>query len=368
MSLHRRILLFTTAKRLMGLLVLLLLGPFVGVVASVVAVLVRTVMGKPILFRQARLGYREKTFTVFKFRTMTNACNSEGVLLPDDQRITRLGRFLRLTSLDELPQLWNVLIGDMALIGPRPLLVDYQPWYTTEERLRHAVRPGITGLAQVSGRNWLGWDERLALDVHYVKRASIVGDMHIAVRTLKVVFLRRGVSVVPGDTGERLDVIRSYPRSNGLALRRFLMKDIQTRVSWLNDDRVTRNMSIDKGITVESTIRWLRHALSDPNRRDFVVYRESDATVLAMLGLRQRTADNLPELYIMVGPNNVGKGFGTAALGLLLSWAKTSSEWGGCTLNVVRTNTAAVRLYKRYGFCEATALPNNRMWMKLQWG
>ena len=143
---------------------LLLLLPFL----LVISLIIRLKMERPVLFKQSRPGLKEKPFTIFKFRTMSGERMSDGTLLPDVQRLTAFGQFLRKTSMDELPELWNVLIGDMSLIGPRPLLMKYLPYYTNRERARFLVRPGITGLAQVMGRNTLDWDERLELDVQYI--------------------------------------------------------------------------------------------------------------------------------------------------------------------------------------------------------
>lgn len=175
---------------------------------AVVALLVLITMGRPILFKQERLGYRERTFTLVKFRTMRNARGKNGQPLPDSERLTPLGGFLRRTSLDELPQLWNVLRGDMSLVGPRPLYTHYLPYYSERERLRHTVRPGITGLAQVKGRNSLSWDERLELDVQYVERQSFWLDLNILVQTVLKVLRRDGVIVVPGAVQGPLDVCR----------------------------------------------------------------------------------------------------------------------------------------------------------------
>ena len=153
-------------------------------VMAVVTVTIRLTMGRPVLFRQVRPGYRTKPFTLYKFRTMREAYNNDGTLKLDAERLTPLGRFLRKTSLDELPQLWNVLRGDMSLVGPRPLLMQYLPYYTDRERMRHLVRPGITGLAQVSGRNRLPWNERLELDVRYVEEFCLLMDAKIILKTL----------------------------------------------------------------------------------------------------------------------------------------------------------------------------------------
>ena len=153
----------------------------------VLALLVRCKLGSPVLFRQERPGKDEKIFTLCKFRTMTDKKDAAGKLLPDSQRLTKFGKFLRAASLDELPELFNILKGDMSIIGPRPLLVSYLPYYTEEERLRHHVRPGLTGLAQVSGRNFIDWDRRMEKDVEYVKNLSFAMDVKVLWLTVKTV-------------------------------------------------------------------------------------------------------------------------------------------------------------------------------------
>lgn len=162
------------------------------------ALLVRVKLGKPVLFSQLRPGMRGKPFRMIKFRTMTDARGPDGALLPDAQRLTSFGRFLRSTSLDELPELWNVLKGDMSLVGPRPLLMEYLPLYTPEQARRHEVRPGVTGWAQVNGRNALSWEEKFAHDVWYVDHASVLLDIRILWMTVRKVLVRDGISA-PGD-------------------------------------------------------------------------------------------------------------------------------------------------------------------------
>lgn len=159
-------------------------------VLLVLAVMVRCKLGNPVLFRQERPGKDEKIFTLCKFRTMTDKKDKEGKLLPDSERLTKFGKLLRATSLDELPELFNILKGDMSIIGPRPLLVSYLPYYTEEERLRHHVRPGLTGLAQVSGRNYIDWDKRMEKDVEYVKNLSFAMDVKVLWMTVKTVLGR----------------------------------------------------------------------------------------------------------------------------------------------------------------------------------
>lgn len=172
-------------------LALLILSP----VFLVVALLVRSRLGSPVIFCQERPGYGEKIFTLCKFRTMTDERDENGELLPDSVRLTAFGSFLRSTSLDELPELWNIFRGDMSIIGPRPLLVGYLPYYTERERLRHTVRPGLTGLAQVSGRNFIAWDDRLEKDVEYVEHLTFFTDLKILWKTVTVVLKKEDVAV-----------------------------------------------------------------------------------------------------------------------------------------------------------------------------
>jgi lipopolysaccharide/colanic/teichoic acid biosynthesis glycosyltransferase len=159
-----------------------------------IGILVRIQLGGPVLFRQTRPGYHGKPFQLTKFRTMTDEKNSEGDLLPDRERLPRFGRFLRSTSLDELPELWNVLKGDMSLVGPRPLLLEYLDLYSPEQARRHDVRPGLSGWAQVNGRNALDWDEKLELDVWYVDNRSLWLDIKILSMTVAKVLKRDSVS------------------------------------------------------------------------------------------------------------------------------------------------------------------------------
>jgi sugar transferase EpsL len=187
-----------------SLTLIILLAPLI----LFIALLIWVTMGRPILFRQRRVGYKGQVFTIYKFRTMTEERDEHGNLLPDEQRLTRFGRFLRETSLDELPELFNVLKGDMSLVGPRPLLVEYLPYYTPEERKRHNMRPGITGWAQVNGRNAITWDQKLALDVWYVDNWSLWLDFKIILMTIIKVIKREGISTNGYATAPRLDEVR----------------------------------------------------------------------------------------------------------------------------------------------------------------
>ena len=174
----------------LSFLALIVLSP----VLLVTAVLVRIKLGSPIIFHQERPGKSEKIFRLYKFRSMTDECDENGNLLPDDQRLTRFGQILRSTSLDELPELWNILRGDMSIVGPRPLLVKYLPLYNEEQRHRHDVRPGLTGWAQANGRNAISWEEKFKLDVWYVQHISFLVDVKVIFMTVKKVFCRDGIS------------------------------------------------------------------------------------------------------------------------------------------------------------------------------
>ena len=167
-----------------------------------VAILVRIKLGSPIIFKQKRPGFEGKLFTLYKFRTMKDMRNDKGELLPDDVRLTRFGRLLRSTSLDELPELFNILKGDMSIVGPRPLLTEYLPLYNDKQRHRHDVRPGLSGLAQISGRNAISWEDKFNLDIKYVEEVSFYLDWKIILITIKKVFVREGISSANSATME----------------------------------------------------------------------------------------------------------------------------------------------------------------------
>jgi lipopolysaccharide/colanic/teichoic acid biosynthesis glycosyltransferase len=182
-------------KRVFDFIVALLGLVFLSPVLLVLTLLIRKRLGRPALFRQSRAGKNGKTFVIYKFRTMTDATDEAGNLLPDGMRLNDFGRMLRATSLDELPELWNVLKGDMSLVGPRPLLPEYLPLYTPEQARRHTVAPGITGWSQVNGRNSLSWRDRLCLDTWYVDNRSFALDVKILWRTIRKVLHREGISL-----------------------------------------------------------------------------------------------------------------------------------------------------------------------------
>ena len=181
-------------KRLLDFVATLIAFVLLSPILLIVAVLVRVELGSPIIYRQQRPGLNERIFTLYKFKTMTDEKDENGNLLPGGARLTKFGRLLRATSLDELPELFNILKGDMAIVGPRPLLVKYLPLYNSQQRRRHEVRPGLTGLAQVSGRNAISWEDKFNLDVTYIESLSLMGDLKIILRTIKKVVAKEGIS------------------------------------------------------------------------------------------------------------------------------------------------------------------------------
>ncbi|MFQ8704537.1 MAG: sugar transferase [Thomasclavelia sp.] len=183
---------------ILSLLALIVLSPLL----LIIAILVRIKLGSPVIFKQERPGLNERIFTLYKFRTMTDKRDSDGNLLPDEIRLTKFGKLLRSTSLDELPELVNMIKGDMSIVGPRPLLVRYLPLYNDKQKHRHDVRPGFTGYAQVNGRNAISWEEKFDLDIYYVNHVSFFMDVKIIIKTVKTVIFREGISSDTSSTME----------------------------------------------------------------------------------------------------------------------------------------------------------------------
>lgn len=168
----------------------------------IIAILIRIKLGSPIIFKQKRPGLNEKIFTLYKFRSMTDKKDDQGMLLPDSERLTKFGKFLRSTSIDELPGLINIIKGDMSIVGPRPLLVEYLELYNSEQRKRHEVRPGLSGYAQINGRNAISWEDKFKYDVHYVNNITLKLDLKIIIKTIKKVIFREGISSPTSSTME----------------------------------------------------------------------------------------------------------------------------------------------------------------------
>ena len=190
-------------KRILDILLSGIAHIVLSPIILIVGFLVRIKLGSPIIFKQERPGKSEKIFSMYKFRTMTDERDHNGEYLPDESRLTKFGKMLRATSLDELPELWNILKGDMSIVGPRPLLVEYLPLYSEKQRKRHNVRPGLTGLAQVNGRNAISWEEKFDLDVYYVDKISFFNDLIIIIQTCKKVIKKENINTINNNIPEK---------------------------------------------------------------------------------------------------------------------------------------------------------------------
>jgi len=192
---------------ILSLIAIIVLSP----VLLITAILVRAKLGSPVIFKQKRPGLNEKIFTLYKFRTMTDEKDDNGDLLPDSVRLTKFGKLLRSTSIDELPELLNIVKGDMSVIGPRPLLIQYLPLYNGHQKRRHKVRPGLSGLAQINGRNAIGWEDKFNFDVKYVDNVSFLGDLKIIFLTIKKVLVREGINF---DTATTMEPFRGTSKES----------------------------------------------------------------------------------------------------------------------------------------------------------
>lgn len=346
---EERLAAFNLLKRRIDLAILIVTGPVMLPVILVIYLLLRRRQGLPVLFKQERVGLDEQIFYILKFRTMSDARDASGELLPDEKRVTPLGKVLRRTSLDELPQLLNILRGDMSFVGPRPLYPQYLPYYTDEEATRHRVRPGITGLAQVNGRNGLRWEERLTFDTEYVRQASLLLDAKIILKTIAKVVRRADVSVAPGTTGGRhLHMYRSFPTYGQFRLRPLERRDLEERVRWISDPSTRRYMSIVGTVTRDSTEKWFDNHMNNSAKHDMAVVETTTDQVVAMVGMDD-AAPRRGYTYIMVNPDFRGRGIGEVAQRLLYEWAFTHRGYAEVLSSVHKENKASVRIHMKLG-------------------
>lgn len=197
---------------ILSLIALIVLSPLM----IIIGILVRIKLGKPVIFKQKRPGKNEKIFTLYKFRTMTDEKDEQGNLLADEKRLTKFGKFLRSTSLDELPELWNILKGEMAIVGPRPLAIQYLPYYNEKERHRHDIRPGLTGLAQINGRNMIEWEKRFEFDIIYIETITLKNDIIIILKTIEKVIKKQDITIRGKGENIDFDIYRKKMKNGGL--------------------------------------------------------------------------------------------------------------------------------------------------------
>lgn len=317
-------------------------------VQAIVAGLVRSRLGRPVIFAQERPGRHGQPFVLYKFRTMLPVDEARGVVTNAD-RMTPFGRFLRSTSLDELPALWNVVRGDMSLVGPRPLRISYLERYTHEQSRRHDVRPGVTGWAQVNGRNQLTWAERIDLDLYYVDRVSFSLDLRILLRTIGAVVSTRAVNADDAATMTEFLGDLELAADGALRTRRLEHKDLAERVAWLSDSRVRDGITIAFWPTMHGMEQWWGRASQDTRRDDFCVI-DGDSAPVAMFGWTVE-GPSTASLYLYVHPERHGERIGSRSLRMMQRVARDHGI-ETLTLETKEDNAVALRLYMGAGFEE----------------
>lgn len=335
---------YVRVKRISDCVLTVLSAPLTLPALALTALLVRVKLGSPVIFRQERPGIHATPFDILKFRTMRNVDESRG-RVTNEQRMTKVGEILRSLSLDELPSLLNVLKGDMSLVGPRPLRTSYLPRYTDDQMVRHAVRPGLTGLAQVSGRNALTWDDRLELDIEYVRSVGPLLDLKILLKTVQKVAKREGVAA-PGQA--TMSEYFGPERTVDLYLRPLFDEDLPARTRWLSDPTIRDGITISYWPNDKDMVAWHATATLDESRRDYVAVNRSSHLPEAMCGLTNINGESA-SLYVYVNPGAHGRGYGTQSMQMLISRARHLG------LRVIRletkaTNHRARSMYDRLGF------------------
>ena len=339
---------------ILSLLAVIVLSPFFLLFTPIVAIAMK---GNP-FFVQRRPGKNGKIFNMVKYRTMTNAKDKEGNLLPDAERLTGFGRFMRKLSVDELPELFNILAGQMSIVGPRPLLERYLPYYTEEERHRHDVRPGLTGLAQVSGRNAMTWADKFDKDLEYVKKVSLILDIRIIIKTVLTVLKREGILQQGAVNMSRpLDVERKFytmTDDGDIRIREFTFEDIEKKVEWINDDENNRYLHYELPLEYDKTVDWFRS--KSKNRIDAVIeYQGKSVGLIGLLDL-----DSVPEFYIVIGEREAKrKGVAYRASRMFLDAVRISYNFNQIVLYTEEKNFAAQRLFEKLGFEKTELLEND---------
>lgn len=343
MSPGRKFLDSDRTKRAADLVVASLAMVALAPVTVAVALAVRLRLGAPVVFSQVRPGQHGVPFKLYKFRSMLNVDEDAG-LVTNEQRMTSFGRRLRASSLDELPSLWNVVKGEMSLVGPRPLRMEYLPRYDRRQVRRHEVRPGVTGLAQVSGRNALSWADRLELDVQYVESRTMRMDVAIVRSTIGDVLRRQGVQ---GDGLSAMSAFMGTADDSGLTETPLAERWLPLRVAWLSDPAVSRGVTLTFAPDIDATRRWWAVVAQDSTRRDWV-YLDPSGDPVAMCGFAGVGGCDL-SLYLYVDPGRHGQGYGRRALHKMIVRAESLGA-RRLRLEVKSANGPAVALYRGMGF------------------
>ena len=339
---------------LLSLLAIIILSPFFLLFTPIVAIAMK---GNP-FFVQPRPGKNGKIFKMIKYRTMTNAKDENGELLPDEKRLTKFGKLMRKLSLDELPEIFNIFAGQMSIVGPRPLLARYLPYYTEEEMHRHDVRPGLTGLAQVSGRNAMTWADKVDKDLEYVKNVSLLMDIRIIIKTVLTVVKREGILQQGAVHMSRpLDIERKFygmMHDEDIDIREFTLNDVEKKVEWINNDENNRYLHYDLPLEYEKTVNWFEN--KSKNRIDAVIeYQGKPVGLIGLLDL-----SGTPEFYIVIGESEVKrKGIAYKASIMFLDAVKISYNFDMIVLYTEEKNVAAQKLFEKIGFVKTELLNND---------
>lgn len=332
-------------KRVLDTALIIASAPLTLPAAVVTGLFVRKNMGSPVFYRQPRIGLNGRTFELLKFRSMLPETDEQGQLRPDNERMTPFGKLLRASSLDELPQLLNVLRGDMSLVGPRPLLVEYLPFYTATEQRRHAVRPGITGAAQVNGRNSLDWPARLQYDVDYADNANLLDDLRILVKTVLRVLDRSDTGIEHWDHFESFDEYRSYPADEQFSLRRVEPRDAEFCIRLWQENAASVEIGAgDPPRDPDSFSNWLKATRSDSTRRDLAVYQVSSGELVGVAGWLRGTDPTCPEMYVSLIPEVDQQQVWSSALALVLELLRDQDGVSGAVLTATDQHVEAAGL------------------------
>ncbi len=338
---------------LAALILLILLSP---VMLILICAGIVQYNGKP-FFTQQRIGYKEKIFRLIKFRTMNERRDLQKNLLPDNERLTSFGKFMRKTSLDELPQLINVIKRDMSMIGPRPLLIKYLPWYTIAERRRHKVMPGLTGLAQVKGRNQLSWDQRLQLDALYATTISFSLDLKIIFQTLQIIFTAKHISVDPRSIMDDLDVERKNKRSyrigENFILRKPTLQDTEQLLAVKNNMEATQSLvDTHQAYDHDAIQKWITFHTRQSENDLFVIEDLANQKIIGHIALYDiNPFSESCEFGILIGlPDYWQRGIGRIATTEMIEIAFHELMLNSIFLDVLQSNTRAVNLYLSLGF------------------
>lgn len=326
------------------------------------AFLILFFMGKPVLFTQKRIGRNEEPFKIFKFRTLTN--KPENVKLSDNERLTGLGAFLRKFSIDELPQLFNILRGDMSFIGPRPLLEKYLPYYTEREKLRHNVRPGMGGLAQVSGRSYLTWDEQFELDAIYVQRLSFVLDLTVVLKTIYIVMFTKNMMVVGRVDNESFDVQRQMRAMNSnpfnktlcserLLLRKLIITDDKDMFEYSSKAEVTQFLSWNAHTTIHQTQEFISRTLCEYNDTKSypyaIVLRSSNKMIGVLRAYDINFSNKNCEISYILNPEYQNNGYMVEAINIFVGHCFNDVGFLRIQAKCMVDNESSEKLMRRIG-------------------